>query len=129
MSNVQLIKIWRKVDEFLDSAKHSMTEDHFEAVINRSYYTIYHSIQALLLVESVGTKTHVGAHNKFRKIFIKTGRFDISFSQYLGRSFDKRQFSDYDYDDVSKQQAEESLSDAEKFRNAVLQYLKQNNHL
>jgi len=129
MSDVKLFKILKKVHEFMDSARDSLRDDHFEAVINRAYYAIFHSIQALLLIEGIDTKTHVGAHNKFREIFIKTHRLDSSLSQFLRRSFDKRQFGDYDYDDVSKDQAEESLTDAEQFTSAVIQYLKQNNHL
>jgi uncharacterized protein (UPF0332 family) len=39
----------------------------------------------------------------------------------------KRQFSDYDYDEVLEEDARESIDDAVIFVNATTQYLKENN--
>ncbi|MCF2501151.1 MULTISPECIES: HEPN domain-containing protein [Dyadobacter] len=129
MSEVKLYKIIRKVDECLDTARDSLEGAHFEAVVNRSYYAIFHSIQALLHVQGVETKTHLGAHNKFRELYIKSELMEMSLTDMLQRTSDKRQFGDYDYEEVDGAQAEEALADAEYFTKAAIHYLKQNNHL
>ena len=129
MSELTLVKILRKADECLQDARYSFEESSFEASVNRSYYSIFHLIQALLFVSNVVSKTHVGAHNKFRELFIKTSALDADLSSILQRSFEKRQFSDYDYDEVFKEDASQSLEDAEHFMNVVVLYLKENNFL
>ena len=74
-------------------------------------------------------KTHVEAHNKFRELFMKTGLMDISSSIRLQRTFEKRQFSDCDYGEVTRSEASESAEDANHFFEAVVGYLIENNHL
>jgi len=129
MSERTLLKILRKADDCLEDAKFSFEESSFEASVNRSYYSIFHLIQALLFVSNIVSKTHVGAHNKFRELFIKTSVLDTDLSVMLQRSFEQRQFSDYDYDEVFQDDALQSLEDAQHFRNVVILYLKKNNFL
>ena len=74
-------------------------------------------------------KTHVGAHNRFRELFVKTSLMDISLSIRLQRTSEKRQFSDYDYDEITESEASESVQDATFFFESVVRYLKENNHL
>lgn len=63
-----------KALECLKNAKHCHTNDMFDLALNRSYYAMFHSIQALL--SSIGAslnKSHTGTHNAFHKEFIVTG--------------------------------------------------------
>lgn len=129
MNEVTLTKILLKAEDCLDSSRASFEDKFFEAAVNRAYYAMFHSVQALLFVLESSTKTHNGAHNKFRELFIKTGILDKELSTSLQRSFEKRQFSDYDYDEVLEEDAQESIQDAINFVNATNQYLKENNFL
>ncbi|KAA0989868.1 HEPN domain-containing protein [Dyadobacter aurulentus] len=129
MTGATLPKILIKVQECVKSSKDSFDEGHFEACINRAYYAIFHSVQMLLFIQHVHAKTHVGAHNKFRELYIKSGLLDSLLSDRLQRSFVKRQFGDYDYEEVTEEQALESLDDAAQFVKSTLQFLKENNHL
>ncbi|WP_439555928.1 HEPN domain-containing protein [Dyadobacter sp.] len=129
MSEVTLEKILRKAEDCLEVSQSFLEEARNEACVNRAYYAIFHCIQALLFASNVQVKTHVGSHTKFRELFIKTGILDIVLNTTLQRAFEKRQFSDYDYDEVLEEDARESVQDAAQFVNATLQYLKENNHL
>jgi uncharacterized protein (UPF0332 family) len=129
MSEVTLPKIIFKIEECVEASRDNYDEKHFEACVNRAYYAMFHSVQALLLIQDFHSKTHVGAHSKFRELYIKTGLLDIALTDRLQRSFVKRQFSDYDYEEVTEDQASESIEDAEYFVKATMTYLKQNNHL
>ncbi len=129
MSEVSIERILRKAEDCLENAKAMLAESSLEASLNRSYYSIFHCVQALLLTSGVHSKTHVGSHNKFRELFIKTGIWDKYFSTILQRSFEKRQFSDYDYDEVFESEAKESVDDAVHFFTTTVLYLKENNFL
>jgi len=129
MNEITLAKILFKAEDCLESSQSSFDENFFEAAVNRSYYAMFHSVQALLFVSESYAKTHSGAHSKFRELFIKTRILDKELSTILQRSFEKRQFSDYDYDEVLIEDAQESIDDARVFFNATILYLKENNFL
>lgn len=71
-------RIIGKAEDCLEHSREALERKSFEACVNRAYYAMFHSIHALLLVSGVQTKTHVGTHNRFRDIFIKTGVMDMS---------------------------------------------------
>jgi uncharacterized protein (UPF0332 family) len=119
-----------KALECLKNAKHCHTNDMFDLALNRSYYAMFHSIQALL--SSIGAslnKSHTGTHNAFHKEFIVTGIMPRDLGVALKRIFEQRQFGDYDYQEVHEEEAMEGISDADKFVSATIQYLRENNHI
>jgi len=129
MNAVTLTKILLKAQDCLESSQSSFKENFFEASVNRADYSMFHSVQAFLFVSKSYAKTHGGAHSKFRELFIKTGILDKELSVRLQRSFEKRQFSDYDYDEVLSEDALESINDARLFLSTTILYLKENNFL
>ena len=50
MNEITLARILSKVEECLDSSQSAFKDKFFEAAVNRAYYAMYHSVQALLLV-------------------------------------------------------------------------------
>ena len=62
---------------------------------NRSYYSIFHSIRAVLALEGFDSKKHSGVISYFRRNFIKTGKFEPFFSDVIGNAFSVRNNSDY----------------------------------
>jgi len=120
--------ITKAIDCFDDSTEF-LAKQRYEAALNRSYYSMFHCIQALLSTINVVTKSHSGAHNAFHKEFIQTQLFSKHLGLALKRTFEKRQFGDYEYDEVQYEDAKESVEDAQNFLNATTQYLKENNFL
>jgi uncharacterized protein (UPF0332 family) len=129
MTELTVGRIVKKAADCLEDSKGAYRLGLYEACVNRAYYTMFHSVQALLFVSGVKTKTHAGAHYKFRELYLKTGFLDSSLNIRIQRTFEKRNFGDYDYDEVAEDEAQESIQDATTFFESVLQYLKENNHL
>jgi uncharacterized protein (UPF0332 family) len=129
MDEVRLQKIIAKTEGCLGSSKDSYERKRLELCINRAYFAMFHSVKALMLTRDIHSKTHAEVHGKFRKFHIETDRFSTSLSERLQRSFVKKQFVDYCYEEVSEDQAIESIEDAEQFVKATLTYLKENNYL
>lgn len=119
----------KKAADCLEVSREDFERHLFEACVNRAYYSMFHSIHALLFISGDHAKTHAGVHNRFRELFVKTGLIDISLSIRLQRTFEKRQFSDYDYDEIMESEAFESVGDATYFFETVVRYLIENNHL
>ncbi|GGB93609.1 HEPN domain-containing protein [Dyadobacter sediminis] len=121
--------IIRKAARCLDDAKECMFVMSHDFIIDRSYLAMYHGVQALLFTRNTATMPFTEAYIVFHQEFILTQLIAKEHGLALKRSFEKRQFSDYDYDEVSQEDAKESLDDARDFAEAVIQYLKENNHL
>lgn len=115
----------------LDIAKHrievskSLLDDgHYQDSINRSYYAIFTAVRALLAEEKIDFKKHSAVISYFRKNYIKTGIFDVKFSDYIGKAFEWR--NDCDYEDfffVSREETETQYNHAIEFYEAVKNYL------
>lgn len=113
-----------QAEQCLRTAKVVLEIGDYKAAANRSYYSIFHSMRAVLATKGLDAKKHSGIISIFRKEFIKTGFFDIKFSGAIGRAFDLRGQSDYDdFYMVSKSEVEEQLKDAEEFAAVVRHFL------
>ena len=109
----------------LVTAKINLENEKYEASANRSYYAIFHATRALLAMERVDYKRHSGLISHFQKQYIKTGVFDIEYGKIIMRAFEIRHEADYeDFYILSKEDAAQQLINAEKFTDAVKDYLK-----
>lgn len=67
---------------------------------------------------------HSGVSAYFRKEYIKTGIFDVEFSDIIKEAFDVRSNSDYDdYFIISKEEVEQQIVNAEMFYETIKSYL------
>lgn len=97
--------------------------DAFSAV-NRSYYAVFHAIKAIEIFDNFDSKKHSGLISNFRQKYIKTGIFDIEYSEILKSLAQYRQDSDYDiFSDISLDEAKEQYENAKKFVDAVKVFL------
>ena len=107
-----------------DVSKTLLDDGHYQDSINRSYYAIFTAVRALLAEEEIDFKKHSAVIGYFRKNYIKTGIFDVKFSDYIGKAFEWR--NDCDYEDfffVSREEAENQYLHAVEFYEAVKNYL------
>ena len=105
-------------------SKELLDGEHFRDSINRSYYAIFTAARALLSERGVDFKKHSAVIGYFRREYIKTGLFDVKFSDYIGKAFDSR--NDCDYEDfvfASRAEAELQYQHAVEFVAAVKTYL------
>ena len=92
--------------------------------VNRSYYSIFHAIRAVLALEGVDFKKHSGVISYYQQHYIKTGIFERKYSDYVKEAFTIRTDSDYeDFYVASKDDALEQLEHARQFIRAVEEYI------
>lgn len=87
------------------AAKILAENGYWNSAINRLYYAIFYSVNALLYNSDISVKKHSSVKSQFTLHYIKTGKLDKKFGQLLSDLFDLRQKGDYDniydYDEES----------------------------
>jgi len=110
--------------ERLISAKLELDSGHVKDSINRSYYSIFHAIRALLAEKHIDFKKHSAVISYYRQHYIKTKIFEEKFSDYIGKAFVLRNNSDYeDFYIVAKADAQTQYEHAKEFYEVVKYYL------
>lgn len=110
--------------QYLHTAKSNFADGDNHSAANRAYYAIFQAIRAILVLDEADFKKHSAVISKFREMYVKTGVFDVRFSNAIGKAFHIRQQSDYDdFYLLSKEEITEQIANAEDFVSAVEQYL------
>jgi len=113
-----------KAGECAMAASSLLTDGLYAHSANRSFYTIFHTIRAVLALEGVDFKKHSAVISYFQQHYIKTGVFDRKYSDYAKEAFSIRMDGDYeDFYIVSKEDADEQLKHARIFLAAVEKYI------
>lgn len=75
-------------------------------------------------MERIDFSKHSGVSAYFRKEYVKTGIFEVKLSDIITEAFTIRSDCDYDdYYDISKEEVEEQISNAEFFNNKIEEFL------
>ena len=110
--------------ERLEVSAEMITDGRYRISISNSYYAIFNAVRALLSEAHVDFKKHSAVISYFRREYIKAGKFDVKFSDYIGDAFEFR--NDCDYEDffiASREEAETQYQHAVEFVAAVKNYL------
>ena len=111
-------------DECISAAKSLLESKNYKSAANRAYYTIFHAMRAVLAFDKIDMKHHSGIIAEFRRLYIKTGIFDVELSKIISVLSDSR--NDSDYDDlfiVSKEEVIQQINEAEFFLEKIKEYL------
>lgn len=110
--------------ERIEISKFMIDNGHYKDSVNRSYYSIFSAIRALLAEKEVDFKKHSAVISYFRLNYIKTEIFDKKLSDYVGSAFNTR--NDCDYEDfvfISREEAETQYLHAVEFYEVIKNYL------
>lgn len=113
-----------KAGNCLKSAHILFDAEEYYGSANRSYYAIFHSLRAILALDSVDFSKHSGVMAYFQRNYVKTDIFDKEYSKILREAFDVR--SDADYDDyyiILKEKAQKQIAQAQYFLNGIEKYV------
>lgn len=120
------MKALHKAEDALQHAEYNFKLRIFIVTANRSYYSAFYCLTALLYSQNIYAKTHQGTHSKFFELFIKTKIFPVHVADYVSFLFKYRQQADYDFDtDLSEEEAKTLLSKATEFLNLTKDYFNQ----
>lgn len=129
-TNVEVVEMSKyRLDQAsvcIRSANLLLNEGDYKGAANRAYYAIFHSMRSILALDEKDFAKHSGVSAYFRKEYIKTGIFDVEYSDIIREAFDIRSESDYDdFFVISKIEVEEQIENAKRFYDAVTEYLEQ----
>jgi len=124
MGKEEVLMLVAKSNECLNEAQ-ALFDLHFYAgAINRSYYSIFNAIQALLQSKDIMVKTHQGAHVQFHQHFIKPGAFNDEMKIIPQKVEALRLKGDYEPDhQMYEEDAQTALLLARQFYDAVKNYM------
>lgn len=112
--------------ETLASAKLCLANGFYRDCINRSYYTVFYAIKAVLAIEGVDFKRHKDVIAYFNKTYVVNEKFPRELGKRLGRIKMIREESDYsDFIVVSGEDAEAQVKTAEETIQLVENFLKE----
>lgn len=110
--------------ECLAEAKALLSNERYKGAANRSYYAIFHAMRAVLAFDDIDMKHHSGIISEFRRLYIKTGIFEMELSTIISVLFNIHQDSDYDdFFVISKAEVIEQVANAERFLKCIKSYL------
>ena len=108
----------------LDSAVMLLNADACKDAANRSYYSIFHAMRAVLALDCFDSKKHSSIISEFRRRYIKSGIFQKELSDIIEDAFDIRTDSDYnDFFVISKDEVAKQTANAKLFLTAIEAYL------
>ena len=111
--------------EDLDTANLTYSSGQFRAANNRAYYSIFHSICAVLAKEGAAFKRHKDTVSYFNKNYIHTGIFPNELGRKIVTAEEIRHASDYDtFYIASKEITAQQIQTAEQLLLLATKYLK-----
>lgn len=120
LSNYRL----KEAKDSLRVAENCLTDGFYKDSINRSYYSAFYSIKAVLALGKVDFKRHKDVVAYFNKEYVATGIFEREIGRRLSTLKQLREKSDYDdFYIASKEKAEEQLETAKVILKSVEGYL------
>lgn len=110
--------------EDLTTARAVMPIGQYKSALNRSYYSIFHSLRAVNALDGFDSRKHSGVIAHFNQYHVKSGDFPKEVSQMIRRASEMRENADYeDFFIASMQEAEAQIQDAAFILDLVGQYL------
>ena len=105
-----------KAHENLQESEDALKQGHFGMSVNRSYYAMFTSARAILVLKELDSSKHSGVISLFSQHIIKPGLFPKELSKFLREAKRKREGADYgDFVEVTKEDAQIQLDHAKKF--------------
>ena len=110
--------------EDLDTAHLTFEAGQYRAANNRAYYSIFHTICAVLAIEGVAFKRHKDTLSYFNKNYVHTEIFPRELGRKIVKAEEIRHASDYDtFYIASKDVTAQQIETAAKILGLAEQYL------
>lgn len=113
-----------KAEECLDEAKDRFEGDKLLTSLNRSYYSIFHAIRAVTVLDGFDSKKHKGIISHFNQYYVKTKIFPPDTYKLIDSAFKLRGYADYkDMYLASRKETQQQINNAEKIIGMIKPYL------
>lgn len=112
--------------EDLDTANLTFEAGQYRGANNRAYYSIFHTISAVLAVEGIAFKKHKDTLSYFNKNYVRTEIFPRELGRKIVKAEEIRHTSDYDtFYVASKEVTAQQIQTAEQILALAENYLKE----
>ena len=116
--------------EELENAKALFKDKKYKLTLNRSYYSIFHGMRAVNVLDEFDSSKHSGVIAYFNRFHVKNGDFPREASKIIKTASEMREHADYeDFFVASRQDAADQLEKADIFFHLIEQYLYMKNVL
>ena len=110
--------------EDLLASKMLYDEKFYKSANNRAYYSIFHSIKAVLALEPIDFKRHKDVTAYFNKNYVHTEIFPKEIGHKISKATTIREDSDYDDEFIVKpEETEEQVKTAKELLKLVGEYI------
>ena len=110
--------------ENIEEAELLYNANKFKGANNRAYYSIFHSIKAVLALEPVDFKKHKDVIGYFNKNYVNTNIFPRKIGRKIANASTIREDSDYDDEYIVKQEDTlEQIETAKELMKLVEEYI------
>ena len=110
--------------EDIADAKLMFENGRYKNTLNRAYYSIFHAIKAVCVLDGFDSSKHSGVISYFNMNYVKTGFFSKEMSKIIREASANREKADYqDFFVASKDEAEKQIKRAEEFSEIIKGYL------
>lgn len=114
-----------KSDRNMEQAIYNANVDYWDLVSNRLYYSIFHAVNALLLLDGIKTNTHKGTSSQFGKYYVITGFFDREDGMLYSRLQTMREKADYqNIYSITREEGMSMLEKVSDLRKRICQVVK-----
>ena len=119
-----------KAEESLKGAKVLFDSSLFDEAVSSAYYAMFHMAKALVLTAGEEPSTHHGLITIFGLKFVKPNIIEPIYNDILVDAKESREAGDYDAaKKFTKDEAEEKVVNAGKFKERIFNYLKEKGYL
>jgi len=120
----EIAKLTAKGDKNLQAAQDQLQKGYTDAAVSRGYYAMFYYTTALLLTKNLRFSKHTAVISAFGEHFAKPEIVPRHLHRTLMDAFELRSTGDYEYmEEITEEEAEELLKDAEDFINELKQHL------
>lgn len=95
----------------------------FAQALSRAYYAAFYAAEEALLTLGESRSTHAGMISAFGRFIVREGGLDAEYGRILRLLFEGRSRADYDTEPVPREQADAGIADAQRFVEAVEDWL------
>jgi uncharacterized protein (UPF0332 family) len=115
----------KQAEESIDEAEYLLSGNKSpRSIINRSYYSMFYAVLALLIFEPYSSSKHSGILAYFNRRFITEDIFPEELGRSINRAFDLRQRGDYrEYVELTHEQVKPLIEKAAVFVRRIKEYL------
>ena len=113
--------------EDLEASKMLYDGELYKSANNRAYYSIFHSIKAVLALEPIDFKSHKDVTAYLNKNYVNTEIFPRFLGHKIAEATTVREDSDYDDEFIVKpEETEEQIKTAKELLELVEEYINKN---